>query len=236
MTALLHQPFLTMVGADASSPEVSPASEILIARFSSLIYTLVSRAPQAAVIRAAASGSNAELMHALADMVVTEAPADDAWTTALLQGSVALAACLEAAGGVWTADEATTRLMVKRQTLQQWRDSGRVLALQRHDGSYSYPVAQFAPPVSDTGAPRPYEAIAQITQTVGSRLSVEELVALLATPQPLLRDKAGAPMAPFTALALGEAPRVLDLMRWVVTPPDTDAPDVVTEAQAVASA
>jgi len=81
MTALLNRPFLAMVGADTSAPEKSPASEILIARFSSLIDSLVSRAPQAAVIRAAAAGSNAELVHALADMVVTEAPADDAWTT-----------------------------------------------------------------------------------------------------------------------------------------------------------
>ncbi len=236
MTALLNRPFLAMVGADASAPDMSPASEILIARFSSLIYSLVSRAPQAAVIRAAAAGSNAELVHALADMVITEAPADDAWTTALMQGSVALAACLEAAGGVWTADEATTRLMVKRQTLQQWRDSGRVLALQRHDGSFSYPVAQFEPPVSDTGVPRPYEAIAQISEIVGSRLSTEELVALLATPQVMLRDKTGQPMTPFAALALGETTRFLDLVRWVVTPPDADAPDVATGAHASTTA
>lgn len=149
---------------------------------------------------------------------------------------MALAACLEAAGGVWTADEASTRLKVKRQTLQQWRDRGRVRALQRHDGSYSSPVVQLAAPVSDTGAPRPYEAIAQITESVGSRLATEELVALLATPQPLLRDKAGQLMTPFAALALGDTAGVLDMMRWVVTPPDVDAPDVATAAQAIATA
>lgn len=94
-----------------------PASEILIARLSALIYSLVRRAPQGAIMRAAASGSNAALVQALADMVVTEAPADDAWTTALMQGSVALAQCLESVGGVWTADEAMTQLQVKRQNI-----------------------------------------------------------------------------------------------------------------------
>ena len=224
MTALLNRPFLAMVGADASAADMPQASEILIARFSALIYTLVLRAPQASVMRAAASGSNAALVHALAEMVVTEGPADDAWTTALLQGSVALAICLEAAGGVWTSDEATTHLRAKRQTLQQWRDSGRVLALQRHDGSYSYPVAQFEPPVSDTGVPRPYEAISQISQLVGSRLNAEELVALLATPQAMLPDAHGHPLTPFAAMAAGDTARVLDVVRWAVTPDDEDAP------------
>ena len=228
MTALLNQPFLSLVGADASAPDMPPASEILIARFSSLIYTLVRRAPQGAILRAAASGSNAELVHALAEMVVTEAPADDAWTTALIQGSVALALCLEAAGGVWTADEAMTRLQAKRQTLQQWRDGGRVLALQRQDGSFSYPVAQFQPPASDAGVPRPYEAIAQINEIVASRLSPEELVALLATPQSMLPDAHGRPMTPFAAIASGDTARVLDLVRWVATPADEGAPSVTT--------
>lgn len=70
------------------------------------------------------------------------------------------------------------------------------------------------------------EVIAQISEIVGSRLTTEELVSLLATPQVLLRDYSGEPMTPFAALERGEAERVIDFVRWVVTPPDDDAPDV----------
>jgi hypothetical protein len=236
MTARLHQSVLDMLSADTLPPEVSEASAILITRVNALLYDVVRRAPQAAVMRAAAAHSNATLLQAVADLVVTEATADEDWNTALLRGTVALAACLEAAGGVWTAGEATMHLGVTRQTLQQWRDRGRVLALPRRDGSYAYPVAQFKPPVSDTGAPGPYAAIAQITKVVGSRLRPEELVALLATPQPLLRDEAGAPMTPFTALARGEAARVLALVNWIVTPSDAEAPDIEAAVQTAAAA
>ena len=217
-----------MVRAEPSAPEMSAASEILIARVSQLIYTLVQRAPQAAVMQAAASGSTAALLDAVASMVVTAAPADDAWTVSRLRGTVALAHRVEAAGGVWSAEEATTHLQVKRQALHQWRDAGRVIALQRSDGSFSYPVAQFQPANSDLTAPRPYPAIAEITATIGARMSAEELVAILATPQPMLAHEDGSLQTPFAALEAGESDRVLALVRWVATPADADAPDIAT--------
>ena len=76
----------------------------------------------------------------------------------------------------------------------------------------------------------------QGSEIVGSRLSTEELVALLATPQVMFRHKTSRSMTPFAALALGGTTRVLDLVRLVVTPPDADAPYVATGAHASATA
>jgi hypothetical protein len=231
MGALLKQPFLTMIQADASGPELSTASEILLARISSVVYGLLQRAPQSAVEQAAASGSNAVMMHHVATMMITESPAEDAWAVALLRGSVALAERLEASGGVWAADEAVANLQVSRQTLQQWRTQGRILALPRRDGSFSYPLAQFKPAAADTSAPRPYDAIQQITGIVRSRMSPEELVGWLATEQPMLASAGGAPVTPFAALAAGDTQRVLDALRWLVLPADDGAPTVSEAAE-----
>lgn len=111
-----------------------------------------------------------------------------------------------------------------------------MLALQRHDGSFSYPVAQFRPPASDAGVPRPYEAISQLSAVVGCRLSPEELVALLATPQAMLPNAHGHPVTPFAAMVSGDAARVLDLVRWVVTPADEHAPDVAAGGATIPTA
>lgn len=228
MSKLLAQSFLSVIQADESSPAPSAAGEILVARVAALVYGLAQRAPEAAVIQAAASGSSAALMKSLAAMVITEAPAEAAWETALLQGQVALAERLEAVGGVWTAEEAMHRLGVKRQSLQQWRDQGRVLALMRQDGSFSYPLAQFKQPASDTGVPRPYGVIQDITATVGTRMSAEELVAMLAEPQAMLADADAQPMTPFAAIAAGEDDRVMEFVRWAVARPDADAPEATS--------
>ena len=223
MSNFLTEPFLMVVHEEGPAPLLSPASEIFLRRVATLVYGLARRAPQTAVMQAASAGSDTALIRALADMVITEAPAD-AMATALLRGRLALAECLEASGGVWTAEEAVDTLRVKRQTLQLWRDQGRVIALRRSDGSYSYPIAQFAPATSDASVPRPYDAIRTMHELVGGHLSAEELVSLFATPQPMLRDAAGHEQTPFQVLAAGDVDRVLDLVRWVVTPPDADAP------------
>lgn len=173
MTSLLKQSFLAVANVDESAPDLPLASEILLARISAMAYSLVHRAPQSAVVAAAAAGSNSALMEALASMASTESPSQDAWTSALLRGRFTLAECLEASGGVWTAEEAVVHLGVTRQTLQQWQSQGRVLALARHDGSFSYPVAQFEPAAADTEPPRPYGAIRQINEIVGASLSRE---------------------------------------------------------------
>lgn len=123
-------------------------------------------------------------------------------------------------------------LRVTRQTLQQWRNQGRVLALARPDGSFSYPLAQFKRPEADTGLPRPYEVIRQINDIVGARLSPEELVGLLASPQAMLVGSDGTNSSPFAAIAAGEVEGVLALVRWVVTPADEGAPAVAGTSQA----
>lgn len=239
MGALLKQPFLTMIQADASGPELSTASEILLARISAVVYGLLQRAPQSAVEQAAASGSNAVLMHHLATMMITEAPAEDAWAVALLRGRVALAERLEASGGVWAADEAVKNLQVSRQTLQQWRNQGRILSLARQDGSFSYPLAQFKPAAADTGAPRPFDAVQQLTGMAGSHMTPEELVGWLATEQPMLAVAGGAPVTPFAALAAGDTERVLEALCWLVQPADdgarTDDADAAEDSATVST-
>lgn len=70
--SLLDQPLYEIVGADPSSPALPPASEALIARTVALALRLVQRAPDSAVVRAAATASDVQLMHELADILATE--------------------------------------------------------------------------------------------------------------------------------------------------------------------
>ncbi len=86
---------------------------------------------------------------------------------------------------------------------------------------------------ADTGAPRLYAVIKQINGIVGSRFSLEELVALLATPQPVLARPDGQQQTAPAALAAGNSEPVLELIRWIVVRPDEGAPtadDVLVDA------
>jgi hypothetical protein len=138
---------------------------------------------------------------------------------AFARGRVALAERLEAAGGVWTTDEATTHLGLTRQTLQNWRAQRRVVALPRHDGSFVYPVAQFEASSADTGASRPYPAIQVINTLLADLMVAEELVAFLATPQEAL-SHGDVPRTPFAAMRDGATDDVLAMARWIAAPPD----------------
>jgi len=59
-------------------------------------------------------------------------------------------------------------------------------------------------------------------------MTTEELVAMLATAQPMLAHADGSLQTPFAALAAGETDSLLALVRWVATPPDADAPNIAT--------
>ncbi len=227
--AILDQPLRAVVQADASDLRLTPLAEAVVARVASMVYRLVSQASPAAVMSAAASGSNAALVGALADLVGVEAQAPDPVALARLRGSVALATRVAESGGVWPADKAIEQLKVTRSTLQNWRMLRRVVALERDDGSFAYPVAQFQQPRSDMSSPRPYPALIQLGAIVGDRLTPEELVVLLATPQEELANADGRARTAFDALADGDVDAVTALVVRVVTPADEGAPLIAAE-------
>ena len=222
--AMIDQPLRTLVQADAGEARLSPIEEAVVVRVATMVYELVQRASPAAVMTAAASGSNAALVGALADLVGAEAASPDPIAAARLRGQVAVATRLTESGGVWGADEAIDQLRVTRSTLQNWRTARRVIALERDDGSFAYPVAQFEPPRSDLQAPRPYPAMATIGACAKDALSAEELVVLLATPHERLGTGTRAARTGFEALADGDASLVIDLVADVARPADADAP------------
>ena len=229
MSTILEQPLGAIVKRPGMGTKpMTDAGEILLARVATLVYDLVQRAPKAELTQVASSGSSADFVNGLAELLRYETPSTDERLTALLAGRLALAKVLEASGGVLLADEAAKRLGVTRSALQNWRDTNRVLALRAADGSYIYPVGQFEQPKTDAQHPRPFEAIKDIRDLVDDALTVDELIGLLASPQPMLahrgRDRSG-----FEALADGDAQSVLDMIRHTITPDDADAPPVVAE-------
>ena len=228
--SILDQRLSSVVHADASESRLSPLAEAVVARVATMAYQLVSHASPAAVMTAAASGSNAALVSALADLVGAESRAPDPVAIARLRGHVTLATRVAESGGVWPADRAMEQLGVTRSTLQNWRTSRRVLALERDDGSFAYPVAQFQQPRSDMTSPRPYPALSELGAIVGDRLTAEELVVLLATPQEELVSATGAARNAFDALADGDAEAVIAMVLRVVTPADDGAPLLEAES------
>lgn len=64
---------------------------------------------------------------------------------------------------LWTAPALRpAERLVTRSTLQNWRTTRRVVALERDDGSFAYPVAQFQKPRSDMTSPRPYPTLSEL--------------------------------------------------------------------------
>ena len=116
---------------------------------------------------------------------------------------------------------------VGRSTLQAWRDKQRVMVLPRSDGSFAYPIAQFEPPTADTGRPRPYATIGEIQRLVGDRMSAEELICVMATPQEMLARR-GIMRTPFAAIAHGDGSLVLALLDHLLTSSDEGAPSALS--------
>jgi hypothetical protein len=216
-------------GASVPAPPRSPIAESVAARAAGLAAALVDRASPATLLNAASAPTDSAFLGAMADLLL-ETAYPDSVASARLRGRIALARAIEQAGGLWTADQAQHELGVKRSTLQNWRDDGRVLALAAADGSFLYPIAQFEPPATDLTRPRPFPAIAAITAKASNTLSSEELIALLCVPQPMLSDANDLAISPFDALARGREDSVLAMLDWLREDPDADAPQVARKS------
>jgi hypothetical protein len=229
MTTIFDRPLGDLIANASQRRATHDAGEILIARMASLVYDLVQRAPRSAVLQAAASGSSVGMIGAVVELLRYETPSSDDRVRSMLTGRVALAKALQESGGILLADEAPGHLSVTRATLQNWRDKGRVLALQVADGSFVYPVGQFEQPSNDATHPRPYKAIEEIRKTAGDWLTVDELIGLLVSRQDFLANADGARTG-FQALADGDAARVIEMVRHVATPADEGAPPLAAGA------
>lgn len=234
MASPLSAEVLEALGASDTDQELPAVSQVFLLRSMRMLYELARHAPAAVLADAAAAGSNTALVRAISDLVITESPAAEVWEAAMLRGRVALGEILEAAGGVWSTEEVVAHLAVTRQTLHQWRSSGRVLALPAAGNTFVYPVAQFIPAAADTSVPRPHPAIRWICALADGRMSPEELVAFMATPQEMLAGTDGHPVTPFASLAAGEEEAVRGVLEWVLTPADADAPPKGWHRQAAA--
>ncbi len=225
MARLLNQPLAAFVEVPFAGP-VPPEVAAFVARVATLAFTTASVAPPGATARALAANSPQGLLGAFAELLTAGGhPATrDPVADAFLRGRVALATALEASGGVWRADEAQRHLRVSRTTLLQWREGRRVLAVPVGD-SFVYPVAQFEPPATDLEPPRAYPAIADVLAAAADHLTAGELAGLLATPQPGLAVDDGPPRTGFAAIADGDGPLVVSMVRHVVASPDADAHD-----------
>lgn len=228
MASILDRPLGSVLGVSAKADSISPAVEAFVTRIAGVALELAQGASPAALAKALASVSSAALVGAFGELLTVEAPGSNVKIRALLRGRVAVVQLLEASGGVWSAEEATTNLGRSRAALQKWRDGRRVIALKQADGSYKYPVAQFAPAMTDLGKPVPLSGIQDVLAVAGDVLSPEELVALLATPNEILGTSGGRRTG-FEALADGDVDAVVAMVRHVVTADDAGAPDAREE-------
>lgn len=226
MPTILEEPLGALVDAPADT-KVSPEAGALVARMAALAFSVATGSETLDVLRTLAAESPAAFLRAFAELTLNIAPGD-ATARVALRARLELAGALERTGGLWEADEAQRVLGVKRATLQQWRDSRKVLALPRTGGSYGYPVAQFAAPASDVERPRPYSGMTPVLQAAGDAFTPQELFLLLATPQPALARAGGPARSGFEAIAAGDVDHVVSLMTYLTRPTDTGAPPADT--------
>ncbi len=233
MTALLDQSLGSLLEQPASPAQASDLAQALTVRMARLAFSVGAGAARGELAQVLAAGSPAAFFRAFVDVFAAHQP-HDVRALLLLKGRAEVLSALEASGGLWRADEAQKQLRVGRASLQAWRDDRTVLALPLPDGSFGYPVAQFAAPPSDLHPPRPYPAITTILQRANGRLTAEEVFLLLATPQEALVDDPatldGAWPTGFQCLARGDAERVIALVEFVVRDSDEGAPDAPPEA------
>lgn len=232
MTALLDQPLGTLLEHPTSPTPASDLAEALTVRMARLVYSISAGAARGELAHVLAAASPAAFFRAFVDVLAAHQP-HDVHAVLLLKGRAEVLSALEASGGLWRADEAQQQLQVGRASLQAWRRDQKVLALSLPDGSFGYPVAQFAAPPSDLHPPRPYPAIETLLQRAEGRLTAEELFLLMATPQDALVDDPAAPESAwptaFQCLARGEEERVIALVDFIVRDSDEGAPADVRE-------
>ncbi len=222
MTAFFDRPVGSIV--EASGGSVAPEAQAVVARMAQMAYDVASSVGKGELLRALSTSSPTAFLGVFAELMATCAPASSDAVNAL-RGRLALAQWIEKSGGLWRADEAQEELGVSRATLQSWRDSQRILALPMGDGSFGYPVAQFAAPDSDLERPRPHPAVAEILQAAGDSIAPQELFLILAAPQPALAlARGGEPRSGFDAIRDGDGNLVASLVTHMVTPADEGAP------------
>jgi len=222
MATLLNEPLANLLDTPGIT-DVSAQVEALVVRMASLALTVADAAPAAAVTRALAAASPEAFLAAFAELLVARGVTAPG-ALAMLRGRIALADVLKESGGLLRADEAQARLGVTRATLQSWRDTKKILALPLSDGSFGYPVAQFAPPATDLERPRPLPGIADVLAAAGDALAPSELIALLAARRDAFAGADGRPRTGFAALAEGDVGLVVGLVAHVTTPADEGAP------------
>ena len=222
MSALLEQPLGTLI--EASATPASDLAEALTIRMAKLTFSIGAAAGRRELLQALSAGSPAQFFRAFVDIFAAHQP-HDVRALLLLKGRAEILTALEASGGMWRADDAQQHLQVGRASLQTWRRDKKILALPLPDGSFGYPVAQFAPPDSDLLPPRPYPVVEDILRLAGDRLSSEELFLLLATPQDALAEEgADEWRTGFQCMAAGEGTLVMALVDHVTDWSDDGAP------------
>lgn len=226
MSALLKKPLEALV--DAPETPASDLAEALTVRMASLTLSIGAAAGRGELLRALSAGSATQFLSAVVDVFAAHQP-HDLRAVLRLKGRAELLKALEESGGLWRADEAQEQLRVGRAALQAWRRDRKVLALPLPDGSFGYPIAQFAPPDSDLQAPRPYPAIETVLQFVGDALTAEELFLLLATRQDALASPDGEWRSAFECIAVGEGALVLALLEHVLGGSDDGEPASVRQ-------
>ena len=209
MSALLNQPLGELL--EATEHPASDLAEALTIRMASLTFSIGAAAGRAELLRVLSAASPAQFFSAFAEVFAAHQP-HDVRALLRLKGRAQILTALEESGGLWRADEAQQNLQVGRAALQAWRRDRKVLALPLPDGSFGYPVAQFAPPQSDLQAPRPWPIMERVLQVVGDQLTQEELFLLLATPQDALVHGEGPWPTPFQCIANGEGDLVLAML------------------------
>lgn len=227
MRALLKKPLESLI--EPSDSPVSDLAEALTIRMASLTFSIGAAAGRGELLRVLSAGTPAQFFSAFVDVIAAHQP-HDVRAVLKLRGRSEILTALEQSGGMWRADEAQQRLQVGRAALQGWRKDRKVLALPLPDGSFGYPVAQFAPPESDLHPPRPYPTVEAVLRFVGDRLTPEELFLLLATPQDAL-SKDGEPCRTgFQCIAAGDGELVLALLDHVLVAGDEGQPIGATDA------
>lgn len=216
MSALFDTPLGLMLGASRPA-ELSPEAEAFVVRLATMAANVVGAASSASVVKALAAATPESFVGAFADLVTASGPSTPG-AQATLRGRIALMDALAKHGGLWRAAEAQQQLGVSRATLQQWREAKRVIALSLVDGSFGYPVAQFAQPATDLEKPRPLAAVTEVLAAAGDALSPAELISVLSVSQPFLGGRTG-----FDLLHVDPDP-VIAMIRHIATPDDADAP------------
>ena len=127
-------------------------------------------------------------------------------------------------GGAWPEAEAAHVLGVSVQELRAWQRDRRVLAFDDDSRCMVHPAIQYMP--NRAGAAAILPGLDRVLATIGDYLQPQEIFGLLASHQVWLATGTERARTGFAALAHGDADRVVEMARYVVTPADLGAPPI----------